>query len=71
MRTFFGMILGAFLTVVGVYLYDSANTSTVASNDPSARTIVNWDVAAADWQIFKDRSRKSWKQLTENLDDKS
>ena len=71
MRTLFGMILGAFLTVAGVYLYDSASTSTVASNDPSARTIVNWDVAAVDWQLFKDKTRQNWKKLTENLAEKS
>ena len=71
MRTFFGMILGAFLTVAGVYLYDSASTSSVASDNPQAKTIVNWDVAAVDWQLFKDRTHKEWKRLSENIAQKS
>ena len=51
MQTFFGMILGALLLVCGVYVYDSMQTSSVANGQVASanRTIVNWDVAAADW----------------------
>ena len=50
MRVFLGMILGALLLVVGVYTYDSMQTSTVANGQVAEanRTIVNWDVAASD-----------------------
>ena len=41
MQTFIGMILGALLLVCGVYIYDSMQTSTVASGNAQAnRTIV-------------------------------
>ncbi len=63
MRTFLGMILGALLTVVSVYAYDTASTSSTTT--ASARTIVNWDVAAADWQVLKTRTRESWNKLTQ------
>ena len=59
MRTFVGMILGALLLVGGVYVYDSMQTSSVANGQVVAqanRTIVNWDVAAADWQALKERA---------------
>lgn len=64
MRTFFGMILGAALTMALVYVYDSGNT---ASN-PSAKTIVNWDVAATDWQTLKTRTRQTWNKLTNEVE---
>lgn len=55
MQTFFGMILGALLLICGVYIYDSVQTSSVASGQTATanRTLVNWDVAAADWQALK------------------
>ena len=66
MRVFLGMILGALLLVAGVYGYDSQSTSVVASgqNAPSARTIVNWDVAAADWHALKHRAHDDWIRLS-------
>lgn len=63
MRTLFGMILGAALTVALIYAYDSSNSNNFAN--ANARTIVNWDVAAADWQSIKTRTRASWTKLTE------
>jgi hypothetical protein len=43
MQTFVGMILGALLLVGGVYVYDSMQTSSVASGQVAQanRTIVN------------------------------
>ena len=66
MRVFLGMILGALLLVAGVYAYDSQSTSTVASgpNAPAGRTIVNWDVASADWHAVKVRAREDWIRLS-------
>jgi len=66
MRVFFGMILGALLLTAGVYIYDSSSTSTVASGQTAAanRTIVNWDVAAADWNLLKRRAQDDWVKIS-------
>ncbi len=66
MQTFIGMILGALLLVCGVYIYDSMQTSSVA-NGPVAqtgRTIVNWDVASADWDKLKARAHQDWVRIS-------
>ena len=66
MRIFLGMILGALLLTVGVYIYDSQSTSTVASGQSASanRTIVNWDVAAADWNKLKNRAHEDWVKIS-------
>jgi hypothetical protein len=66
MQTFFGMILGAALLIAGVYIYDSQTTSTVANGQDAAatRTIVNWDVASADWHAVKIRAHEDWIKLS-------
>ena len=66
MRTFFGMILGALLLVAGVYVTDSMSTSSVANGQVADgnRTIVNWDVAAADWNLLKRRAHDDWIRLS-------
>jgi hypothetical protein len=66
MRVFLGMILGALLLIAGVYAYDSQTTSTVASGQSAAnsRTIVNWDVAATDWDALKMQAHKDWIRLS-------
>jgi hypothetical protein len=66
MRVFLGMILGALLLVAGVYIYDSQSTSTVANGQSASenRTIVNWDVAATDWNLLKQRAQDNWIKLS-------
>ena len=66
MRVFLGMILGALLLVACVYAYDSQSTSTVANGQTAStsRTIVNWDVASADWHAFKIRAHEDWIRLS-------
>ena len=66
MRVFLGMILGALLLVAGVYIYDSMSTSPVAGGQMAQadRTIVNWDVAATDWNAFKARAHSDWIKLS-------
>jgi len=66
MRTFFGMILGALLLVACVYVYDSMNTSSVAIGQvaQNSRTIVNWDVAATDWNALKARAHEDWIRIS-------
>ena len=66
MQTFVGMILGVLLLGCGVYVYDSMQTST-ATNGQTAqanRTIVNWDVAAADWKALKNRAHDDWIKIS-------
>jgi hypothetical protein len=65
-RTFFGMILGALLLVAGVYVYDSLRTSSVANGQVAQanRTIVNWDVAASDWNALKTRAHDDWIRIS-------
>jgi len=66
MQMLLGIILGALLLVVGVYAYDSMQTSTVANGQvaQTSRTIVNWDVAAADWDALKRRAHDDWIRLS-------
>lgn len=66
MQTFFGMLLGALLLVAGVYVYDSMQTSSVANGQVAQanRTIVNWDVAANDWQALKTRAHADWVRIS-------
>ena len=66
MQTFLGMILGALLLVCGVYIYDSMQTSSVANGQVAQanRTIVNWDVAAADWRALKTRAHDDWVRIS-------
>jgi hypothetical protein len=66
MQTFLGMILGAALLIAGVYVYDSQSTSTVANGQTASvsRTIVNWDVASADWNALKVRAHEDWIRLS-------
>jgi hypothetical protein len=60
------MILGALLLVGGVYVYDSMRTSSVANGQvaQNGRTIVNWDVAAADWNALKTRAHDDWIRIS-------
>ncbi len=67
MQLFLGMILGALLLVACVDLYDSIQTSSVANGQVVAennRTIVNWDVAASDWQALKTRAHEDWIKIS-------
>jgi hypothetical protein len=66
MQTFVGMILGILLLVCGVYIYDSMQTSSVANGQvaQSNRTLVNWDVAAADWKALKTRAHDDWVKIS-------
>ena len=65
MQTFIGMILGALLLVCGVYVFDSVQTSSLASGQSATvnRTLVNWDVAAADWKALKTRAHEEWTKI--------
>jgi hypothetical protein len=66
MRVLLGMILGALLLAVGVYISDSMSTSEVVNGQASQdnRTIVNWDVVATDWHALKTRAHDDWIKLS-------
>jgi hypothetical protein len=66
MQTFIGMILGALLLGIGVYIHDSMATSSVANGQvaQNGRTIVNWDVASADWDALKTRAHDDWIRIS-------
>jgi hypothetical protein len=66
MRMILGMILGAFFLTGGVYAYDTMQASTLANSEAAQgpRTIVNWDVAAADWHALKLRAQDGWTRLS-------
>jgi hypothetical protein len=66
MQMFLGMILGALLLFCGVYVYDSMQTSTVANGQVAQtnRTIVNWDVASADWHALTERAHDDWIRIS-------
>jgi hypothetical protein len=64
MKLLIGIILGAFLTVGGAYLYDSHHAAA-ATTTPAAtqRPLVNWDVVAVTWAQFSQRARTEWKRI--------
>lgn len=66
MQVILGMILGAVLLVAGVYVFDLQSTSTVANGQNAAtnRTLVNWDVASADWHALTVRAHADWIRLS-------
>ena len=75
MRTFFGMILGAMLTVGIAFIYDtrSARPSTgpsttgSASNVAEHRQTVNWDVVGDIVRIMSRRAQGAWTTLAHNV----
>jgi hypothetical protein len=64
MKTLFGMILGALLLGVGVYIHDSMQTSASSDVAATSRTIVNWDVAKTNWDALVDRAHKDWVRIS-------
>jgi hypothetical protein len=69
MRTFLGMILGCLLTIGIVYLHDVRASSSVATSTTGVETrqIVNWDVAAANWNTVTENVRHAWIKLRESV----
>jgi hypothetical protein len=51
MRTFFGMILGAALTVGGAYIYDSYQPPLATTDVIATKPLVNWDVVSVKAKI--------------------
>lgn len=51
MRTFFGMILGAALTVGGAYIHDSLQPPLATAETTVTKPLVNWDVVSVKAKI--------------------
>jgi hypothetical protein len=69
MRQFFGMIVGCALTILIVYMHDSAiGSSTTGEPAQGTRQIVNWDVAAGEWSRMQHNARMAWDKLTANVE---
>jgi hypothetical protein len=60
MRTLFGMILGALITVGAAYIYD---TQTLTTGAAAERPMVNWDVVSQKWEFVSARASAEWKRL--------
>ncbi|MGH6726595.1 MAG: hypothetical protein ACREB8_08625 [Pseudolabrys sp.] len=64
MRVLFGIIVGAFLTVGGAYLYDANSARLAVDTSASAqRPLVNWDVVGTKWGRLTERARAEWTRL--------
>jgi hypothetical protein len=71
MRVFFGMILGAFLTVSAAYLYDYATVGSPAlsTDRPTSsldRPLVNWGVLSRGWRQLDTRLHQGWHKVAAN-----
>lgn len=61
MRVFLGMILGAIITVVGTFSYDTLTGKAVTTTDAPAsdeRPMVNWDIVGKNWQSIETNLRE-------------
>jgi len=71
MRTFFGMILGAFLMVGVVFIADTWSAgpagTTGSPSNVERRTMVNWDVVGENLHIVGVRTREVWNALTRKI----
>jgi len=64
MRLLLGIIVGAFLTVGGAYVYDSHNAQSASNTTASLRRLmVNWDVVNTKWDHLTERVRAEWTRL--------
>jgi len=66
MRTFVGIILGCVLTVAAAYIHD---TSFAEGGTSGSNAIVNWDVAAREWDQFKQGVHTAWLKM-QTLDER-
>ena len=66
-----GIIIGAFLTIAGAYVFDSTNgrvpNGLTATADGGQAPMVNWDVVGTNWDVFKANVRQSTNNLERSL----
>jgi hypothetical protein len=65
-----GMILGALLTIAGVYSIDTWSTASATAGSAAVanRTMVNWDVVEMNWNQFKTRAHDGWDKLAARIE---
>jgi hypothetical protein len=65
MRVFFGMILGALLTVATAYVVDhwQSDTSTAGAH----RAMVNWSVVEDNLQTVRLQAQEVWTKLSQKM----
>jgi hypothetical protein len=63
MRLIFGIIIGCLLTVGGAYVIDTVSPV-------GAKQMVNWDVAATNFDSVTAFARKGWKKISGSATDK-
>ncbi|MFZ9501136.1 MAG: hypothetical protein ACO27F_06155 [Beijerinckiaceae bacterium] len=61
MRTLFGMIVGAALTVGFAYLIDQRRLADPAGEGP----LVNWERVDKSWRETRESLRQRWRNLTQ------
>jgi hypothetical protein len=66
MRTFVGMIFGCLLTVAAAYIHD---TTVAKGGADVSNALVNWDVAAREWDRVKDGIHTAWLKV-QTLDER-
>lgn len=62
MRLFFGMILGAALTIGGAYVSDTMSKPSGSGADQ--RPMVNWDVVGHNVDTLTTMIKQGWNKLT-------
>ncbi|MBV8792554.1 MAG: hypothetical protein JO205_05090 [Pseudolabrys sp.] len=62
MRTLFGIILGAAITIGGAYLYDSHNA---LAGTPKEQAMVNWDIVGQKWDVFTTKAKVQFDRLSD------
>ena len=66
MRTFFGIILGCLLTIAVAYIHD---TTYAKGGEEGTNALVNWDVAAREWDQLKQGVQTAWAKV-QTLDER-
>jgi hypothetical protein len=66
MRTFMGMIFGCLLTIAAAYIHD---TTVAQAGAEGSNALVNWDVAAREWERVKEGVHTTWLKV-QTLDER-
>lgn len=66
MRTFVGIVLGCLLTIAAAYIHD---TTVAKGGADGSDALVNWDVAAREWDRVKQGVNTAWQKM-QTLDER-
>jgi uncharacterized membrane protein len=72
MRVFFGILLGAALTVSVAFLADTWATGPATTNGSTSsvvehRNMVNWEVVGERMRVVRERAREAWTMLSQKV----